>query len=493
MNFQFREQYLQVLVNSNNAIMSPKNRVQPLNCQCIRVASYQVIHALSEGRNYEVVGSYLSDATCEIVQELLKNILNSANLDAATRFSCLQVLLRQDVRKLDTGIFPHSYYEALLKVITENGTGLRYLNLKGVWVRDHPDLLALLIRSLGKLKVLVIPHMADDQVLEAIATCSSLNALDISGECSFTNSGLKKLELQQLQMLDIGYFGKSDICLGENGCEIVAELIETLPNLCYLKTYSFTGSSLLLLYRKRQTKFKTKLKYLHDTFTTVDVMKAIVELCPNLESLHLDTPERGVIGEFSNLKKLNCIKLVKYDGEDLTNYLKTSRNNLQILKLNHNKNYTLDLSDLCLLVPDLHTLECFQAKLSFLQLENYFMNLENVEILYCEVSDTTLRLLLTNTPFLKRIVIGCVINMTDGDIFRLCAECDFVCLEELWFSCAKGLTSISVELLMGHCPNLRMIGQLNGWDVHQEEVDYLRSVLLYTNTDLTLLPLGVFP
>ncbi|XP_044258727.1 uncharacterized protein LOC123007474 [Tribolium madens] len=457
--------------------MSPKNQVHPLN---------------DEGRNYDVVSEYLFDATYEVVQELLKNILNSVNLDAATRFSCLQVLLRQDVKKLDTGIFPHSYYEAILKVITQKGTGLQQLNLKGVWVRDHPTQLSELVTNLTKLKILVIPHMADDQVLQAISKAQSLSVLDISGECSFTISGLKLIRNETLTCVDIGYFGKKSICQqDESDCDIIAEMIENLPNLTCLRTYSFTGTSLLTLYKKN-FKHKTRLKYLHDTGTTDEVIEAIINMCEQLESIHLDTPQKGVICRLKQLKKLNCIKLVHHDSGDLLDYLTNSGTGLQVLKLNHNKRNSLDLCDVCLCVPNLHTLECFQLKLAFSQMDTFFMNLENIEILYCDISDSSIKCILMNCPFLKRVIIGCVINMTDGDIFRLCAECDFLCLEELWFSCARGLTCISVELLMGHCPNLKVLGQLSGWDIHQEEIEYLRSVILYTNTDLTLLPLGTF-
>ncbi|KAJ8932933.1 hypothetical protein NQ314_014311 [Rhamnusium bicolor] len=120
------------------------------------------------------------------------------------------------------------------------------------------------------------------------------------------------------------------------------------------------------------------------------------------------------------------------------------------------------------------------------------MALQNVELLYCDMSDNVIRYFLTNSPFLKRIVVGCVINMTDGDMFRLCAECEFRHLEELWFSCARYLTATSVEILMGHCPNLRVVGQLSGWDMQQDELDCLRAVIAATNTDLTLLPVGNF-
>lgn len=475
--------------------MSPKNQVLPLSYLSLQVISSKIIHALAddEGVNYTIVEDYLLSATYEVIQDLLKNILNSVNLDASTRYSCLQVLLREDVKKLDTGIFPNSYYAQILETIGAKGKRLQQLNLKGVWVRDYPALLSKLIRSLKHLKVLIIPHMADDSVIEAIVQCKEISVLDICGEACYTTDGIRKLKSDNIRVLDIGNFGKLDLCQQESGGpELIAELIQTLPNLTSIRTYSFTGQALLIIYNKDPT-IKTKLAYLHDTGTSLDVMTAIINSCPHLESIHIDSPQSGVIEKFVKLKRLNCLKLTKPIGDEFVQYLRVAGSQLQVLKLNHNKNYTLDLSEICLCAPNLRTLECFQMKLTFSQLDTFFMCLENVELLYCDTSDFVLKLILSNSPFLKRIVVGCVINMTDGDVFRLCAECEFLSLEELWFSCARRLTATSVELLMGHCPNLKVIGQLSGWDIHQEELDYLRLVITATNTDLTLLPVGSGP
>lgn len=472
--------------------MSPKNQVHPLSALCVKLLSAKLIQALSddEGRSYGDVEAYLFDATYEVLQELLRNILKSLNLDAATRFSCLQILLRQDVRKVETGTFPHSYYEAILKVLSQKGVGLQQINLKGVWVREFPVLLSELIRRLKKIKVLIIPHMADDEILKAAAKCELLSTLDISGECNFTSKGLLEFTHKTLTTLDIGSFGKQEVCQNGDSIQIITSLIENLPNLTKLRTYSFTGHALLVLYKKNCTKYKTKLKYLHDTNTTIEIIEAIINLCENLESIHLDSPENSVICRLNQLKKLHSLKLIKYKNEDLFRFLEMSGFNIETLNLNRNNATPLNLCDICLNAPNLQTLDCYKLNITFLQEDFYFMCLENVEILYCDISDESLKRILLNSPFLKRVIVGCVINMTDGDIFRLCAECDFLCLEELWFSCARGLTATSVELLMGHCPILKVIGQLNGWDIHQEELDYLRSVILYTNTDLTLLPLG---
>ncbi|XP_045465521.1 uncharacterized protein LOC123674629 [Harmonia axyridis] len=469
--------------------MSPKVTVAPLGSLCVKFLAIRLVQLLSddEGRNYEAAKQYFSDVTHEVLQELLRDILNSIHLDAATRFSILEVLLRDDVRKLDTGIFPHSYYEKILQVIISRGVGLQQLNLKGVWARDHPALLTKLVCSLNNLKVLIIPHMANDAILRRIADCRNLNVLDISGESYFTADGLSYLKNENLQILDVGYYGKKEICEGNgDDTELVSAVIRNLPNLRAIRTYSYTGSSLFLL--DHSSDLTTNLTTLRDTETTSDTFNVILKLCPRLESIHLNGPKPGVVTQLKHLKRLNYLKLCKGSSQELSEYLLGNITNLEVLKVASSTDKGLDLVDIAAGSPRVHTLEFYHMRLTFSNPEVFFMNLVNIEVLYCELTDSCLKHILENSPLLKRVMIGCDVSFTDGDTFRLCADCDFMFLEELWLSGAKGLTAISVELLMSHCPRLRFLGQLSGWDISSEEVEFYRTIIQMSNIDLTLLP-----
>ena len=85
------------------------------------------------------INSYLdyNGATNIIFEELLHLILGSDYLEASIRFVCLQMLLNESVHTLVTEIFPFSYYEKILQIIAMQGRGLRYLNLKGIWVKEE--------------------------------------------------------------------------------------------------------------------------------------------------------------------------------------------------------------------------------------------------------------------------------------------------------------------------------------------------------------------
>lgn len=468
--------------------MSPRNHVNILSFLCLKTIAQQIIHLLAddEGRYYDAVRKFLRDTTFEVLQDLLEKILRIENLDASTRFSCLEVLLRPDVKKLETGIFPHSYYKRILEVIRIRGTGLQHLNLKGVWVRDFPELLSDALRELKYIKTLSIPHMADDLVLRTLVTCTCLTVLDISGECPFTVEGLMKIKSNTITVLSIGYYGKKDLCTQESSSfDVVAKLIEQLPNLTILRTYSFTGKSLLILH-SQNIHFQTKLKYIHDTETTKEEFEAIINTCPLLENIYIDTPHNGVVSEFGRLKNLHSVKLSRFLWKELSSYLQQYGAKLQVMKLNTCKEEIIDLSLISYSAPNLITLECFKVELSFTQMDSYFMSLENLIIHYCNIGGLILAYLMINSPYLKKVVVGDIIQMTDGDIFRLCAESDFVNLEELWLCQAKYLTATSVELLMGHCVKLKVLGKLSEWDINPSEVELLRTLIIANNINLTL-------
>ncbi|XP_017785416.1 PREDICTED: uncharacterized protein LOC108568696 [Nicrophorus vespilloides] len=473
--------------------MSPKMQVPQLSAVALCNVSTLLMQCLSddEGANYEAVATYLLDATHEVLQDLLKLILNVKNLDASTRFSCLQMILREDIQRLDTGLFPHSYYEKILEVIAASGRGLKHLNLKGIWLRDYPESLRDLISKLSNLKVLVIPHMADDQVLEAlIESCPQLSVLDISGECNFTADGLRNVKSNRLKVLSVGMYGKRTVT-DDDATEYVrtiVQMLKNLPNLNVLKTYSHTGLALLEMY-KENPDCRTNLKYIHDTSTSIEVLEAVVKLCPELESVNLNSPKERVLSGLSSLKRLSSLKISEPDCSELMEYLEVAGRKIQVLKLSTTRGESLDVSRLAVLAPDLLTLELYKSRLICMHPDNYFLSLQTLEVLYCDISTVVLRYLLQNSPFLKRVIIGDDIHMTDGDVFRICAECEFYALEELWFSRARSLTATSIELLMGHCPNLKVLGQVSGWDISSDDLDLLRTIITSANIDLTLLPI----
>ncbi|ENN73272.1 hypothetical protein YQE_10111, partial [Dendroctonus ponderosae] len=129
------------------------------------------------------------------------------------------------------------------------------------------------------------------------------------------------------------------------------------------------------------------------------------------------------------------------------------------------------------------------AYLSYTNPDAFFLNLQRVQISYCDITSAVVKSLLTNAPFLRSMTIGSNVEMTDGDMFRLLGECSLENLEELILSNASHLTAVSVQLLAENCPKLRVLGSLTSWDITPEELDALRILIAVSNTDLTLWPI----
>lgn len=363
------------------------------------------------------INTYLESlgATKYIYEELLKIVLNSDTLDASIRFTCLQMLLNESVQILVTQVFPISYYEKILQVITAQGRGIRYLNLKGVWVKeDNMSFMYELIKHLPYLKRLIIPHIANDDLLKHIGLYSkSLKLLDISGETDITEIGIEYLcygiSKNNLSIVDIGSLGEENICHMD-----IALLIFNSPNLTSLVSYSFVGKSLLYIYENRDPKFKCKLNYIHDTGTNKKTMNAIVELCPKLEQVYLDTPDNGVLQKLSSVKltrlkiyKFYCAELYplleeigKYVLEHLT--LIKGRGQMEIERIIRS----------CFILRDLD----FYMMDSLSYNGDYsFQKLQGLEILSSPLSTSSLKNFICRTTSLKRLAVDTV-NFTDEDM-----------------------------------------------------------------------------
>ncbi|XP_030755723.1 uncharacterized protein LOC115882043 [Sitophilus oryzae] len=470
--------------------MSPKIQPDSLEKGCYKKLTFSLINALIDEENIESIREYLSCAPYVVLETLLKEILKSSDLEENIRFNSLQMLLREDVKSLETDMFPKFYHKRILEIILERGLRLQNLNLKGLWARDCPKLLCDLISNLNELKCLEIPHIADDSVIKSLNNLKYLNVLNISGDAYYSEEGLKAFKNESLVVLDIGNYGNKDLGFGvETSISLVAALIENLPNLAVLKTYSFAGHALQLLHRKNPD-FVTKLTYVYDTDTTLDVFDAIVATCPKLNYAYFHTPCEGVVEQFHRLKDLHTLKLTQGNTNELIKYLSQSQNKLEVLKINHNKLDALDIGLLARYAENLKTLECYYMNLEFPNLDKLtFRYLSKIQLIYCDISDKDVMSLMVSTPEAISIHIGSSVDFTDEDILRLVTEHNFPQLEELIFSYASNLTDLSVELLVTTCWNLKVLGTLSEWNISELEFITLKLLFQSTNTDVTLLPL----
>lgn len=391
------------------------------------------------------INSYLeeSGATSDIYQDLLRIILGSDYLEASIRFTCLQTLLNESVQHLVTEIFPYSYYDRILQVIAAQGHGLRSLNLKGIWVKEEQmDSMYIVVKKCLNLTRLSIPYIANDDLLKEISEHSShMRVLDISGETDITEIGIEFLRYglakDYLSVIDIGMLGDENICHTD-----IALLIESLPNLTSLMTYSFVGKSIQYIHEENPN-FRCKLKYIHDTGTTQKAMDAIVCICPELESIYLDTPVNGILRKMSSLK-LRHIKLYKFNSLELLETLELIGGRLIHLTLIKGKGM-LDIGKLAVTCSGLIDLYCYMMEQLTYSMDRSFNCLQSLEILNSPLATACLKNLISKSLYLKRLAVDTV-HFTDEDIIEIFLENDFKHLEDIWFTSATNLTITSVDV-----------------------------------------------
>lgn len=365
------------------------------------------------------VNSYLENAgaTSDIYQDLLRVILASDYLEASIRFTCLQMLLNDNVQILITEIFPFSYYEKILQVIAAQGNGLKTLNLKGVWVKDeHMHYMFDIIKKCPNLTKLCIPYIANDELLDYISKyLTKLKIIDISGETDITEIGVESLSkgisCKNLIVVDIGMLGEENICHSD-----IAMILEHCPNLESLATYSFVGSSLKFINDNIDENFKCKLKYLHDTHTDSNTLDIIIKTCPELESIYLDTPQQGILSKLQNtfIRKL---KIYKFSCDELMKLLeKLGRTLVHLTMIKGNG--VLELGKLARICSGLIDLDCYMMDLllyNFCDIK--FECLQGLEMLNSPMNSISLKYFICNTTTLKRLAVDSV-TFTDEDIAR---------------------------------------------------------------------------
>ncbi|XP_026756072.2 uncharacterized protein LOC113515961 [Galleria mellonella] len=484
--------------------MSPKCPVPPLQEITLSLVARQLIHTLTRVSSEEdvalpfaMVTSYYESmgATSDIFQDLINLILSSEYLDPSIRYYSMRLLLKENVKTLATGIFPCPYYGKVLDLIIEQGRHLTSLNLKGVWVKDeHLTLMYHLIKNLPSLTVLNIPYIANDEVLKYIGEHNKvLKLLDVSGETDITEIGIDAMLrgnpqlTQSLTVVNIGMYGEENIDHTD-----VALLIRQLPNLTNLGSYSFVGKSIYHIYNSDcPPGFKTKLQYLHDVQTNMRMMKAILALCPMLETIYLEEPDQGVLQQVKELNNINKIKLNKFQCHELHQLLDKIGYKIVTLMLSASQgsfNFTR-IAETC---RNLESIEFYQIHTATHEEEIPFNKLEHIEIIHGNLSPSCLKYLMTASPNLKKLIIGDEIKLDDDDMSRMVRRYKFENLEGIWFPNAPRLTRDTVELLMECCPKLQSLGQLSGWRFTPDDMMLMRAIIASTNTDLVLSPLGIF-
>lgn len=316
----------------------------------------------------------------------------------------------------------------------------------------------------------------------------NLKILDIAGETDITDLGLYAIATgvcKNITYIDIGMLREENICH-----EDISMLIENLPNLTKIVTYSYVGRSIRFIHKKNP-EFRCKLQYAHDTDTSADALDSIVECCPDLESIYLDTPSPGILHKLIELRRLEQLKLFKFSCDELmTELLPKIGYNLQQLTLIKGKG-NCDLGMLARRCPLLLELECYIMEMLTFACDGMFSMLQGLEILNSCVNNFALKaFIVAHAKTIQRLGIDSV-SFKDEDIKSIFLNHRFEQLQDVWFTSAPHLTIESVEVFM-QLPELKSLGQLTGWAMSYEDLQFLRGVVKSRNTRLSLSPTSVF-
>jgi hypothetical protein len=366
------------------------------------------------------ISSYLEEngATNIIYESLLQLILSWDNLQASIRFVCLQMLLNRNIKNLKTERFPYPYYEKILQVVEMQGRSMKYLNLKGIWLKeDNMSLMYRIVKNLPNLVKLIIPYIATDDLLFHIKLYQkNLLHLDISGETDITDIGIDYLcsshVSQTLTIVDIGTLGEENICH-----EDIASLLTHIPNLKSLGSYSFVGRSIQHVIENIDSNFVSKLQYLHDTETKLNTMNAICNACPELKLIYLDSPEPNVLHKLTSFRNLHRLKIYKFNCSEIYHVLKRIGSQLRHLTFMKGSNI-MDVGIIIQNCPNLIDLDFYMMdELTCLTDEN-FNQLQSFEILNSPMSSTVLRNLICNChQTIRRLAVD-VVPFTDFEMAR---------------------------------------------------------------------------
>lgn len=378
------------------------------------------LHELDMSLIMVEINSYLDahGATNVIYEELLQTILSRENLQASVRFVCLQTLLNHHIKTLKTEMFPYPYYEKILQVIALQGGNIRYLNMKGVWIKEEMmSLMHNVIKCLPNLIKLVIAYIPNDSTLLNIKRYQrKLVYLDISGETDITDIGIDYLcsssLTKTLTVLDIGMLGEENIDHVD-----VASLLTNIPNLTSLGCYSFVGRSLQYIIDSINPLFVSKLQYLHDTGTMMCTMNAICKTCPHLEHLYVDSPEPNAISQLTALRHLQRLKIYRFKSDEIMPVIKCIGSQFRHLTLMKGKGI-MDVAILIHHCPNLIDLDFYMMHDLTCSCEENFKQLQTLEILNSSMSPTTLRHLICNChQTIRRLAVD-IMPFTEEEMVR---------------------------------------------------------------------------
>ena len=254
--------------------------------------------------------------------------------------------------------------------------------------------------------------------------------------------------IKYLQYINLGGPGGRPL-----SAKSVANLLYVFQNLVSCGGYPFMGQVLDYLQYEIDGWYETKLKYIHDRNTTLDVVEMVTYCCPQLQHAYIDTPDRSVVTALlENIQNLRKLKISKVHCNEI-NDLMEKHSSGKYLKLNMleivNGRESLDLSLVAKACTNLQKLAIYYSMsvhVSNLNPTNQlqFPFLKDLMIYSTELRGNYCIPILKSCPRIEKLTLTGCNDLTDDNFFDILETNPLSNLKEICLCIAPMLTTRTI-------------------------------------------------
>jgi len=404
---------------------------------------------------------------------------------------CIHIIIHPRVKNLDLSAMPKVLRDALYKKL-DRLTGLEVLNL-GSGNGESSRLSSFLcLRHLTHLTSLTLVSDCQNETLAIIGqNCSNLRLLDICSSGGVTEQGTTWLLLcQNLEYINL--FQTSQSVAG------YAQLLQGLPRLKNIGRCDAFGRVMEYLARYRSESPSLPITILHSRDMSYEQLQLFVKFCPLTEhvNLYVDEDLGHLLTPLAKLDHLKELKLLacNFYSDRVDRLVREKGENLTLLHLEHVDE--LDMQALRLIAeccPNLEKLVFFSCDF----IENFGPSntnqmfqepaLQKLLSLVCvsESAPNVIEFLLVHAGNLKSVQFGSTAWFNDQIVSNVLSRNGLKNIEEIRILRSYELSMTAVEALLGSCPRLRVLAEMEGWEgVTDPELARLRDDIKRNNWEL---------
>lgn len=401
----------------------------------------------------------------------------------------VHLVVHPRVRALDLSSLPKVLRDSLYRQLGQL-TGLQRLHLgsgSGEAVRQR-GLLAL--RSLTQLSSLSLASDCTNDTLAVIGqNCSLLRHLDICSSGGVTEHGTAWLLLCR-ELEEVNLFQTSQSVAG------YAQLLQGLPKLRSVGRCDALGQVMEYVTRYRSGAVSLPLTQLHSRDMSYHQLQLFVRLCPQTRqvNLYVDEDLGHLLTPLHSLQHLQELKLLacNFYSDRVDRLVREQGHKLSLLHLEHVDE--LDMAALGLIAaccPNLEKLVFFSC--DFVESVGggdgdprapVFPRLSSL-VCVSESAPHVIEFLLVAAELLASVQFGSTAWFNDQIVSNVLARGALKHVQEIRILRSYELSMAAVQQLIQHCPKLRVLAEMEGWEgIGQEELVSLRQQVKRNNWDL---------